>query len=151
MKTKATSEGPVTKKDAKRLLGVARVVAPAVAPYAMRAATAAREGYDRMRAHRLGVPIDELGSFSGKGAALHARIAGDLNALSDLPSRVAYNEDEGVAAQRFAEDAQHRLGQLTTAVRAAERMPVSRRRATHRAVTAELDRLEDALLHHLHV
>lgn len=134
----------LTPKGAKRVLGVARVVGPAVTPYAMRAAWAVREGFDRMRARRLGVPVDDIGSFTGKGAALHARIAGDRTALSELPE-----PDE--ATSRFAEEAERRLDQLSTAVRAAERMPASRRRATHRSVGGELDELEQRLLLHLRV
>ncbi len=144
--------GRITPGNAKKVLGVARVVSPVVAPYAMKAAASARQSYDRMRARRLGVAPEELGRFTGRGAALHARIAGDATALGDLRSRAAGATDrDGVSAEQFADTAEKRLTELTSAVRAAERMPVSRRRAAHRAVSGELDRIEADLLHRLGV
>lgn len=142
--------GRVTPSNAKKYLGVAKVVGPAIAPFALKAASGAREGYDRMRARQLGIPVDDLGRYSGKGAALHARIAGVANALDDLRSGTASRNDErAVATEQFVEAAERRMEQLTSAVRAAERMPTARRRAAHRAVSGELNRIEDDLLQKL--
>lgn len=139
--------GKLTPGNAKKIVGIVTAVGPAIAPFAGRAAVLAREGYDRMRAHRLGVAVDDLGRFSGKGAGLHARISGDANALADLRARTAGRTDEeNRAAERFADTAEHRLGELASAVRATERMPPARRRAAHHAVEGELDRIEDDLL-----
>lgn len=139
--------GKLTPGNAKKLVGIVAAVGPAIAPFAGRAAVMAREGYDRMRAHRLGVAVDDLGRFSGKGAGLHARISGDANALADLRARTAGRTDEeNRAAERFADTAEHRLGELASAVRATERMPPGRRRSAHHAVEGELDRIEDDLL-----
>jgi hypothetical protein len=136
----------ITPERAKRLIKLARVVAPTVvplvAPYALRAAGAVRDGVDRMRARRLGVPPGELARYTGHGARLHARIAGVAQALAELSERQP-------AAAGFADEGRATLAKLTAAVRAAEHMPSSRRRAAHRAVAAELDRLEAELLRRL--
>jgi ABC-type transporter Mla subunit MlaD len=138
----------ITPERVRRLIRLAKVVGPAVvplvAPYVLRAVNAAREGVDRMRARRLGVDTADLSRFTGHGARLHARLASAAEALTELRER-----QPDVA--RFVAEAQARLTTLTAAVRAAERMPSSRRRAAHRAVTAELDRLEQQLLRHLGV
>lgn len=138
--------GRVTPSNAKKAVGIAKVIGPAVAPYLAQAAGATRAAYDRFKAHQLGVPVDELARFSGKGAALHARIAGDSDALRDLLNTDSGEEDAS-ARKRFVDSAQDRLRELSGAVRAAERMPASRRRAAHRAVHGELNRIEDDLLH----
>jgi hypothetical protein len=137
----------ITPERAKRLIKLARVVAPTVvplvAPYALRAAGAVRDGVDRMRARRLGVPPGELARYTGHGARLHVRIAGVAQALAELSER------QPAAAAGFADEGRATLAKLTAAVRAAEHMPSSRRRAAHRAVAAELDRLEAELLRRL--
>ena len=48
--------------------------------------------------------------------------------------------------ERFVAATEPRLVDLAAAVRAAELMPTERRRAAHRAVAAELDRIEPELL-----
>ncbi|NUT98654.1 MAG: hypothetical protein HOY78_42270, partial [Saccharothrix sp.] len=67
----------LTPGRAKNLVGVAKVVAPAlipvVAPLAARAAALLSDRYDHYRAGRLGVPVDQLTRYSGRGARLHAR------------------------------------------------------------------------------
>lgn len=146
-KTAKDDHSRITARNAKRLIGVAKVVGPVLLPFAVKAVSAARDALDRMRARRLGVPADELGSFTGKGAALHARIAGDANALKDLRARGAGRTDEeSIAIEQFADSAERRLVQLSSAVRAAERMPANRRRTAHHAVDGELSRIEDDLL-----
>ncbi|SHE65355.1 DUF6474 family protein [Streptoalloteichus hindustanus] len=136
----------VTPARAKRLLGLAKVLGPVVLPVALRAAAVVREGYDRARARRLGVPVESLAAFSGRGGALHARISGVAGVLAELRAR-----HDDADTQRFADESERRLGDLASAVRAAERMPSARRRAAHRAVAGELVALESELLRRLGV
>ncbi|HEY2060927.1 DUF6474 family protein [Amycolatopsis sp. NBC_01480] len=146
-----TGEARVTPKKAKNAVAVAKVLGPAVlpvvAPYAVRAAGAARELYDRYQARKLGVAIDQLGEYTGRGAALHARIAGLVQGLAELRK----SSKATAADTKFADETQGTLEQLSATVRAAERMPAARRKAAHRAVAGELDRLEEQLLHRLGV
>lgn len=146
--TEKGEHGRVTPGNAKKIISIARVAGPAIAPYAMKAASAAGASYDRMRARRMGVPVEDLPKFSGRGASLHARIARDVEELRDLRSRTA---DADSTAGRFAVSAENRLAHLASAVRAAERMPTARRRATHRSVERDLNRIEDDLLAQLGV
>jgi len=134
-----------TPGKAKNLLGVAKVVAPVLipvlAPFAAKAAGVLGDRYDQFKARRLGVSVDELSKYTGKGARLHARIAGFAQALDELRAK----EPDYVA------ETESRLVKLAAAVRAAERMPTSRRKAAHRAVAADLDALETDLLRRLGV
>ncbi|MGJ7909114.1 DUF6474 family protein [Actinopolyspora sp. H202] len=150
---KAASKGEagrITPGNARKAVGVARVIGPALAPYAAQAASAARETYERARARRLGVAVTEVDRFSGRGAALHARIAGDSTALRDLREREQSDRGD-TEVTRFVDSAQQRLSELASAVRAAERMPAGRRRSAHRAVRGELGRIEDDLLRRFRV
>ncbi|TCP54094.1 hypothetical protein EV191_103135 [Tamaricihabitans halophyticus] len=137
----AVDEPRITPAKAKNYLKVAKVLGPAVipvlAPLAVQAAGVVRDRYDRYRAHQLGVPVERLAEFTGRGAALHARIAGIGESLT-----VLRDSDAGLVDQRTST-----LRQLAAAVRAAERMPTARRKAAHRAVAAQLDELESELLH----
>jgi hypothetical protein len=135
--------GRITPGNAKRVIKVLRIVGPAVAPVVWSATAAVRERYDRLRARRLGVPVDDIGSFTGKGAKLHARLAGDAAALRDLQVQTGAADPQ---ADQYAEQTLARLDQLSSAVRAAERMPAGRRRSAHRSVHRELDRIEEELL-----
>ncbi|WP_033436245.1 DUF6474 family protein [Saccharothrix sp. NRRL B-16314] len=130
---------------AKNLVGVAKVLAPALipvmAPVAARAAALLSDRYDHYRASRLGIPVDQLTRYSGKGAGLHARIAGFSEALDQLRD----------TERTYVESTERRLAQLLAAVRAAERMPAPRRKAAHRAVSADLDAMEADLLKRLGV
>jgi hypothetical protein len=134
-------------RKAKNMVAVARVLGPAVipviSPYLLRAASTARNTVDRLRARRLGIPVDDLAEFSGRGGALHARIAGAVNGLRELAG-TGTEED-----QAFVTRATGRLAKLAAAIRAAERMPSPRRRAAHRAVSTELDEVESDLLHRI--
>lgn len=138
-----------TAKKARNAMAVAKVVAPVVipvvAPFAVHAAGAARAAYDRYQARKLGVEVDRLHEFTGRGAALHARIAGLSEGLRELRATERASADD----RRFAEDGLGTLDQLAASVRAAERMPTPRRKAAHRAVSGELDILESHLLHRL--
>jgi hypothetical protein len=140
----------VTASNAKRAIAVGKVLAPVLLPIAMRAAAVARGAWDDRRARRLGVTPGELNSYSGKGGALHARIDGIANTLRQLRESGA-REGGAAAVDKFVADTEPRLLDLTAAVRAAELMPTERRRAAHRAVGAELDRIEPQLLNLLGV
>lgn len=139
----------LTPKKARNAVSVAKIIVPAVvpvlAPFAVRAAGAARDAYDHYQARRLGVPIERLSEFTGRGAKLLARIAGVSEALADLRGAERATEDD----RKFAAEAQATLEQLTAAVRAAERMPAGRRKSAHQAVAAELDKMEPQVLAHL--
>jgi Family of unknown function (DUF6474) len=139
-------EPKITPKKAKNALGVVKVIGPAVipviAPFAVRAFGEARERFDRLRARRLGVPVDEIAKYSGRGGALHARITGVSQAIEELRERPGATAED----RTFAETSHSTLEQLTAVVRAAERMPTARRKAAQRAVATELDELEQRLL-----
>jgi hypothetical protein len=148
----AGKSGPrLTPSNAKNLLGVAKVVGPVVvpvvAPYVLKAAAAARDGLDRYRAHKLGIAVDDLAAYSGRGGGLHARIVGVDQSLADLQART----DAGCTDHEFAVRGRDTLTKLAAAVRAAERMPTARRRAAHRSVAGELDPIEQELLRRLGV
>jgi hypothetical protein len=149
---KRTRGGPrLTPKKAKNALAVAKIIGPAVipvvAPYVLRALGEVRDRYDRARARRLGVPVEELAKFSGHGGALHARITGAAEAITELRNRADATQDD----RTFADRGESTLRQLAAAVRAAERMPPARRRTAHRAAAIELDQLEERLLQRLGV
>lgn len=141
----------LTPTRARNLISLAKVLGPVVLPFAVRAATRLREVYERRRARSLGVDIGELGEFTGRGASLRARIAGIASALQELRKREQEGApggtgDDPVAARALIDASERRLAALSAAVQAAERMPGGRRRGTHRAVAAELDRIEQDLL-----
>lgn len=137
----------LTPGNAKRLIGVAKVVGPVLLPFAISAAGYLRHRWEVARAHRLGVPVDDLPEFTGKGAALHARLVRLGDAMRELTLRHPDNQE----AARFAERSTQRLADLAAAVRAAEQMPAPRRKAAHGAVATELDTMESTLLTHLGV
>ncbi|MDQ3578954.1 MAG: DUF6474 family protein [Actinomycetota bacterium] len=143
--------GRMSASNARNALAVAKILGPAVlpvvTPFVVQSAAAVRDHWDRRKARKLGVSVDDLGLYSGKGGALHARISGAATGVNDLRTKENLTPDE----RTFTDDAERTLCQLAAAVRAAERMPSSRRRAAHRAVTAELDRIEERLLRALGV
>lgn len=132
----------LTPRRVRQLIRVARVIVPVVTPFAMRAAGYTRHRWDFARARRLGVPVDQLPLFTGRGAALHARLAGLAAPLSELARR---NQND-IEITQYVERTEHLLADLAAAVRVAEHMPPARRRAAHRAVSRELDELEPKLL-----
>jgi uncharacterized protein DUF6474 len=140
---KRTGKPRITPRNAKNALAVAKVIGPAVAPvllpFMAKAAASLRNMKETRRAHKLGVPVDDIAKFSGKGGHLHARISGLTNEVTELRDR----------DPAFADETLDTLSQLTSAVRAAERMPAQRRKAVHKAVGTELDQLEQRLLHKL--
>lgn len=149
--SKSAETPRITPGRAKNAVGVAKVVLPAVvpvlAPLAIRTAATVREGVDRARARKLGVDVADLPAFSGKGGALHARIAGDLRGVAELETATTASD----ADKRFAAEQRGTLQSLTTAVETAERMPTSRRKSVHESVAGELDRVERDLLGRLGV
>lgn len=144
--TKATSTRGSAAATARSYLLVARVVAPVLAPFAYRAAASLRGRLDATRARRIGVAVEQLGEFSGHGAALSARIAGLEPALAEM-TRTQVNADSAA----FRESTVARLAELSTAVHASERMPTPRRKAAHRAIGDDLDRIDAEVLHRLGV
>ncbi|HSU07844.1 MAG TPA: DUF6474 family protein [Pseudonocardia sp.] len=141
--------GPMTPARARRMIGLSKVVLPLLVPYALAAAGVARAQWDAYRAARLGVTPSQLNAYSGRGGTLHARIDQLATALGDLDDGTEAHAT--TASRRFARETRPRLEDLALAVRAAEQMPPQRRKTAHRAVSAELDRVELALLDHLGV
>ncbi|MFC0115768.1 DUF6474 family protein [Kibdelosporangium aridum] len=142
----ATKRTPrINPRSAKNAVAVAKVIGPAIAPilipFAVKAAATLRNLKDNRRAHKLGVPITDLAKYTGRGAVLHARIAGLSEVLQELADR---GKDE-----HFVTETSDTLAKLTSAVRAAERMPPAKRRTVHKAVAVELDQMEQRLLHKL--
>lgn len=142
---KQTGKPRITPRNAKNAVAVAKVIGPAVAPvllpFVAKAAAKLRAARDDRRARKLGVPVGDLAKYTGKGASLAARIAGVADSVGEIRER-------GKDAE-FADEMDSTLAKLASAVRAAERMPTPRRKAAHRAVSAELDQLEQRLLHKL--
>ena len=142
-----TAADPLTGAKIKRYIGIARIVVPVVAPIVYQAVGTARDRWDTHRARQFGVAPDELAEFTGRGAALYARIHNLALSARDLRSRHGDGDDARSGEVRsFVDDAQQRLNDLESAVRAAEQMPGSRRRSAHVAVGGELDRIENRLL-----
>jgi len=141
----------ITPSKAKNAVAVAKILGPAVlpviTPYLTKTAGTVRDRWDRMRARRLGIGIDDLPQYSGRGGGLHARLAGAATALTELKDKPGASNGD----LTWAQNTETTLRQLTAAVRAAERMPGPRRRAAHKAVRAELDNIEEILLSRLGV
>jgi len=126
----------------RRLLMVSRILAPVVVPVAYRAAIAARGAIDQRRADQLGVPLSQIGQFSGAGGVLSARIAGAERSLR----QVAENKPKDAETKQFASAITDRLSDLSAAVTAAENMPTARRRGAHAAIAAQLDGIDADLM-----
>ena len=126
----------------RRALTVSRLLAPIVVPLVYRAAIAARGFVDERRADRLGVPLSQIGQFSGHGAALSARIAGAEHSLQ----LVAEKKPKDAETKQFVTAITERLRDLSAAVTAAESMAGSRRRASHAAIADQLDGIDADLM-----
>lgn len=131
----------------RRTLTASRLLAPVVVPVAYRAAIAARGAIDERRADRLGVPLTQLGQFSGAGGRLSARIGGAENSLKLLAERNPADTE----TQRFVAAITDRLAALAAAVPAAENMPGPRRRAAQASIGEQLDGIEADILSRLGV
>jgi hypothetical protein len=145
---KAAREGKLLSPTRiRRALTVSRLLAPVVVPVVYRAAIAARGAIDERRADRLGVPLSQLGQFSGVGGQLSARIAGAESSLR----QVAEKKPKDAETKQFVAAMTERLNSLSAAVTAAENMPGPRRRDAHVAITGQLDGIDAALMARLGV
>ena len=131
----------------RRTLTISRLLAPVVVPLAYRAAMAARGFLDQRRADRLGVPLSQLGQFSGYGAQLSARIAGAEQTLQ----QVAEKKPKDAETKQFVAAMTDRLTDLSAAVTAAENMPTASRRTAHNSVSQQLDDIDADLMARLGV
>jgi hypothetical protein len=145
---KAVREGKLlSPAKIRRALTVSRLLAPVVVPLAYRAAMAARGFLDERRAERLGVPLSQLGQFSGHGAELSARIAGAEQTLR----LVAEKKPKDAETKQFVAAMTDRLTDLSAAVTAAENMPTANRRTAHSTITQQLDGIDADLMARLGV
>ena len=131
----------------RRTLTVSRLLAPILVPVIYRAATSARGAFDELRADRLGVPLTDLGQFSGMGGRLSARISGAENSLR----QIAAAKPKDTETKQFVSAMTERLTALSAAVTAAESMPGPRRRAAHASIEQQLDGIEADLMARLGV
>ncbi len=126
----------------RRVLTVSRLLAPIAAPLVYRAATAARGRLDQRRADRLGVPLAQIGQFSGHGARLSARVAGAEQSLRTVQAK----KPKDAETRQFAAAISERLTDLAAGVAAAENMPAARRRAAHASIAQRLDEVDADLM-----
>lgn len=140
---KAVREGALLSPTRiRRLLTVSRLLAPILVPVAYRVAVAARGLIDQRRADQLGVPLAQIGRFSGSGGRLSARIAGAEQSLRS----VQQNKPKDPETQQFVTAISERLADLGAAVTAAENMPAARRRGAHAAITRQLGEVDADLM-----
>ena len=135
---KAVREGKLLSPTRiRRLLTVSRLLAPIVVPLAYRVAIAARGVIDQ-----LGVPLAQIGQFSGHGGRLSARIAGAEQSLRAVQEK----KPKDAETKQFVAAISERLTDLAAAVTAAENMPGARRRAAHTAISRQLDEIDADLM-----
>lgn len=140
---KAVREGKLlSPTKIRRALTVSRLLAPILTPVIYRAAIAARGLIDQRRADRLGIPLAQIGQFSGHGARLSARIAGSEKSLRMVQDKKPKDPE----TKQFAAAISERLSDLAAAVAAAENMPTARRRDAHAAISSQLDGIEADLM-----
>ncbi|MGD1240088.1 DUF6474 family protein [Mycobacterium seoulense] len=140
---KAAREGKILSPTRiRRTLTVSRLLAPILTPLIYRAAVSARALIDQRRADRLGIPLAQIGQFSGHGAELSARIAGAEKSLRAVQDK----KPKDAETKQFVSAITERLADLSAAVTAAENMPAARRRAAHAAIAAQLDGIEADLM-----
>ena len=140
---KAVREGKLLSPTRiRRTLTVTRLLAPVLAPLIYRAAIAARGAIDQRRADQLGIPLAQIGQFSGHGARLSARVAGAEQSLRAVQEKKPKDPE----TKQFAAAISERLSDLSAAISAAENMPTQRRRAAHAAISSQLDGIEGDLL-----
>jgi hypothetical protein len=126
----------------RRLLTVSRLLAPIVVPVIYRVAIAARGMIDQRRADQLGVPLAQIGQFSGQGGRLSARIAGAEQSLRAVQEK----KPKDAETKQFVAAISERLTDLSAAIPAAENMPASRRRAAQTAISRQLDEIDADLM-----
>jgi Family of unknown function (DUF6474) len=140
---KAAREGKLfSPTRIRRMLTVSRLLAPIVVPLTYRIAIAARGLLDQRRAEQLGVPLAQIGQFSGHGGRLSARIAGAEQSLRTVQE----NKPNDPETKQFVAAISERLTDLAAAVTAAENMPAARRRAAHAAISRQLDEVDADLM-----
>ena len=140
---KAVREGKLLSPTRiRRLLTVSRLLAPIVVPVAYRVAIAARGLIDQRRADQLGVPLAQIGQFSGHGGRLSARVAGAEQSLR----AVQENKPKDPETKQFVTAISERLTDLAAAITAAENMPAARRRGAHAAISRQLDEIDADLM-----
>jgi hypothetical protein len=136
---KAAREGKLLSPTRiRRVLTVSRLLAPILTPVIYRLAMAARAIIDQRRADQLGIPLAQIGQFSGHGAQLSARIAGAEKSLRMVQDK----KPKDAETKQFVSAIAERLSDLSAAVTAAENMPAARRRAAHAAISSQLDGIE---------
>ncbi|OBH30032.1 hypothetical protein A5692_19980 [Mycobacterium sp. E342] len=140
---KAAREGKIfSPTRIRRALTVSRLLAPVLTPVIYRGAVSARALIDQRRADRLGIPLAQIGQFSGHGAQLSARIAGAEKSLRAVQDK----KPKDAETKQFVAAITERLTDLSAAVTAAENMPAARRRAAHAAISSQLDGIEADLM-----
>jgi hypothetical protein len=140
---KAVREGKLLSPTRiRRVLTVSRLLAPILTPLIYRAAMAARGLLDQRRADQLGIPLAQIGQFSGHGARLSARIASSEHSLRMVQEK----KPKDAETKQFVAAVAERLSDLSAAVTAAENMPTPRRRAAHAAISSQLDGIEADLM-----
>ncbi|CQD06183.1 hypothetical protein BN000_01224 [Mycobacterium europaeum] len=140
---KAAREGKILSPSRiRRTLTVSRLLAPILTPVIYRGAVSARALIDQRRADRLGIPLAQIGQFSGHGAQLSARIAGAEKSLRAVQDK----KPKDAETKQFVAAISERLTDLSAAVTAAENMPAARRRAAHAAISSQLDGIEADLM-----
>ena len=142
-KLKAVREGKLLSPTRiRRLLTVSRLLAPILVPVAYRGAIAARGLIDQRRADQFGVPLAQIGQFSGHGGRLSARVAGAEQSLRAVQEK----KPKDVETKQFVAAISERLTDLAAAITAAENMPGTRRRAAHAAICRQLDEIDADLM-----
>ena len=140
---KAAREGKIfSPTRIRRVLTVSRLLAPILTPLIYRAAVAVRAQIDQRRADQLGIPLAQIGQFSGHGAQLSARIAGAEKSLRMVQDKKPKDGE----TKQFVSAIAERLTDLSAAITAAENMPAARRRAAHAAISSQLDGIEADLM-----
>ena len=131
----------------RRTLTVSRLLAPILVPIVYRAAVTARGMLDERRAENLGVPLSQVGQFSGHGGQLSARIAGAERSLRSVTEK----KPKDAETKQFVAAMTDRLTDLAAGVTASESMPAVRRRAAHAAIAEQLDGIDADLMARLGV
>jgi hypothetical protein len=140
---KAVREGKLLSPTRiRRVLTVSRLLAPVLVPLIYRGAMTVRALLDQRRADQLGIPLAQIGQFSGHGAKLSARIAGSEHSLRMVQEKKPKDQE----TRQFVAAISERLGDLSAAIAAAENMPAARRRAAHSAISSQLDGIEADLM-----
>ncbi len=140
---KAAREGKLLSPTRiRRALTVSRLLAPILTPLIYRGAMTARAMIDRRRADELGIPLAQIGQFSGHGAQLSARISGAEKSLRMVQDKKPKDPE----TRQFVSAIVERLTDLSAAVTAAENMPAPQRRAAHAAISSQLDGIEADLM-----